>query len=493
MNDIFISYAHLDDESLDEDQKGWISKFHRVLQVKLSQLLGESPTIWRDQKLSGSDVYDDKIVNEFRNAQVMISILSPRYVKSEWCNRELHEFYKAAEDGSGVRIGDKSRIIKVVKTPFDAKEAVEHLPTIFEAILGFDFFEQDQETGRIVEFDETFGPRAKQNYFSRIYDLASEIAKILKNMRSGAAPEQTEPLTKTGRTIFLAAVTSDIQSGREKLYRELIDRGHHVLPDRPLPTSGAELEQAIREMLGQADCSVHLVGQKYGIIPEDAAHSMAKIQNDLATERFSAKPDFQRFIWMPRPLITDDERQQQFITELQENPASHAGAELMEDSLDNFRDYVVEKLKRKAKPAGTESSDDGPPSVYLIFDQKDEEAVAPVEDHLFDQGLEVMVSTFEGNEADIKQAHNEKMIHCDAVLIYHGNSDRSWVDMKLMNLMKAPGYRRTKPFAAKAVYLAPPMDRRKQRYRTHSAEVVVQEGDNFNPALLEAFTVTLKK
>ncbi|MBT7734705.1 MAG: hypothetical protein HN707_07330, partial [Verrucomicrobia bacterium] len=73
MNDIFISYAHLDDESLDEEQKGWITKFHRVLQVKLSQLLGESPTIWRDQKLSGSDIYDDKIVTEFKNAQVMIS------------------------------------------------------------------------------------------------------------------------------------------------------------------------------------------------------------------------------------------------------------------------------------------------------------------------------------------------------------------------------------------------------------------------------------
>ena len=497
MNDIFISYAHLDDQSLDEDQKGWISKFHRVLEVKLSQLLGESPTIWRDRKLSGSDVYDDKIVNEFKNAQVMISILSPRYVKSEWCNRELHEFYKSAEDGSGVRIGDKSRIIKVVKTPFDADEAVEHLPKLFEAILGFEFFEQDQETGRIMEFDETFGQRAKQNYFSRIYDLASEIAQILKNMRSGGAPEQTEPLAKTGRTIYLAAVTSDIQSGREKLYRELIDRGHHVLPDRPLPTSGTELEVSIREMLGQANCSVHLVGQKYGIIPEDAAHSMAKIQNDLATERFQAKPDFQRFIWMPRPLITDDDRQQQFITELQENPAAHAGAELMEDSLDNFRDYVVEKLKPQATPAetleNTRPSADGLPSVYLIFDQKDDETVAPIEDYLFDQGLEVMVPTFEGDEAAIKQAHNEKMVHCDAVLIYYGNADRAWVDMKLMNLMKAPGYGRTKPFVAKTVYIAPPMDRRKQRYRTHSAEVVIQEGNNFNPAQMEAFTATFKK
>ena len=176
--------------------------------------------------------------------------------------------------------------------------------------------------------------------------------------------------------------------------------------------------------------------------------------------------------------------------------SAHAGAELMEDSLDNFRDYVVEKLKPQAKPAepaaATAPSADGPSSVYLIFDQKDDESVGPLEDYLFDQGLEVMVPTFDGEEAAIKQAHIEKMTHCDAVLIYYGQADRAWVDMKLMNLMKAPGYGRTKPFVAKTVYLAPPMDRRKQRYRTHSAEVVVQEGDAFAPALLGAFTATIK-
>ena len=104
-----------------------------------------------------------------------------------------------------------------------------------------------------------------------------------------------------------------------------------------------------------------------------------------------------------------------------------------------------------------------------------------------------MVPMFDGEEADIKQAHIEKMIHCDAVLIYYGNADRSWVDMKLMNLMKAPGYGRENPFTAKTVYLAPPMDRRKQRYRTHSAEVVVQEGDKFDPTPLESFISTVKK
>lgn len=85
------------------------------------------------------------------------------------------------------------------------------------------------------------------------------------------------------------------------------------------------------------------------------------------------------------------------------------------------------------------------------------------------------------------------MIHCDAVLIFYGNADRSWVDMKLMNLMKAPGYGRINPYQAKTVYLAPPMDRRKQRYRTHAADVVIQEGEAFDPALLDSFISTLKK
>ena len=45
MNDIFISYAHVDNESLTEGQKGSISQFHRTLEIRLRQLLGENHNI----------------------------------------------------------------------------------------------------------------------------------------------------------------------------------------------------------------------------------------------------------------------------------------------------------------------------------------------------------------------------------------------------------------------------------------------------------------
>ena len=92
------------------------------MDVRLSQLLGEKPKIWRDPKIQGNDVFDEKIVSSFKDAKVMVSIMSPRYLRSEWCMRELNEFYDAASEAGGVVVGEKSRIIKVIKTPFDLSE-----------------------------------------------------------------------------------------------------------------------------------------------------------------------------------------------------------------------------------------------------------------------------------------------------------------------------------------------------------------------------------
>jgi len=40
--------------------------------------MGEKPKIWRDQKLSSSDIFDEQIVEQFKNTKLMVSILSLR-------------------------------------------------------------------------------------------------------------------------------------------------------------------------------------------------------------------------------------------------------------------------------------------------------------------------------------------------------------------------------------------------------------------------------
>src|ERR1043166_10085774 len=116
-HDFLISYAHIDDEALVAGDKGWVSRLHRLLEIRVGQLLGETPKIWRDPKLQGNDYFSDTILERLPRIAALVSVLSPRYVQSEWCNRELKEFFRVAERSGGVRIGDKARIFKVVKTP----------------------------------------------------------------------------------------------------------------------------------------------------------------------------------------------------------------------------------------------------------------------------------------------------------------------------------------------------------------------------------------
>ena len=494
MNDVFISYAHIDDQALTEGQKGWITQFHRILEVRLGQLLGERPKIWRDLKIQGNDVFDDKIITAFKDAKVMISIMSPRYMKSEWCLRELNEFYKSATEEGGIKVGEKSRIFKVIKTPIDPRDIPEQLPPVLQSIIGFEFFDFDSDTGRLSEYDETFGEQARRNYFSRIYDLAYEICELLKNYQSGDAVSIPATVANAdAKTIYLAATASDLQSERDRIRRELIERGHRVLPENHLPLVGLELEAQLRELLPECDLSIHMIGNRYGMIPEESTSSVTDLQNQIAAE-FSQQNGLERVIWMPRGLVAADDRQIDFIRRINEDEVTQAGAEIIEESLDNLKGYLLERLKPKPKPPEPETPEAAPVtsvesntrSVYLICDAQDEEAVESLEDYLFAQGYEVSLPLFEGEEADIAQAHRQKLAMCDSVLIYYGAGGRSWIEMKVMDLMQAPGFGRTKPFEAKAVLIAPPEDRRKSRFKTHFAEVFTQAGD-FTPDCIAPF------
>jgi hypothetical protein len=136
---VFISYARIDDLPLTPGEKGWVTRFHRTLKNILSMRLGREAKIWRDDKLQGTDVFSSEIVAQFRGSAALMSIVTPRYLNSEWCTREAREFCEAAQQTGGLVIGNKSRVIKVIKTPVDEHEA-QALPTHMRNLLGFEFF-----------------------------------------------------------------------------------------------------------------------------------------------------------------------------------------------------------------------------------------------------------------------------------------------------------------------------------------------------------------
>jgi hypothetical protein len=179
-----------------------------------------------------------------------------------------------------------------------------------------------------------------------------------------------------------------------------------------------------------------------------------------------------------------DERQQAFVLRVQEDPALQYGAEIIEGNLNLLKKDLIRRLsppEEKPNEATPDLREGGPPKVYLICDPRDEANVEALEDFLFDQGLEVNLPAFDGEDADAAALHQEYLLTCDAVMVYYGAAPKAWVDIKVRELLKAVGYGRENPIEVQAVYIAPPDDRRKERYRSHQAQVIHQ-GEEFVPS-----------
>ena len=149
--------------------------------------------------------------------------------------------------------------------------------------------------------------------------------------------------------------------------------------------------------------------------------------------------------------------------------------------------------EEKPKATALAKSPSGTPTLYLICDAKDEAAVEALEDYLFAQGLEVLLPAFDGDDAVVAALHQENLLSCHAVLVYYGRAPRAWVDIKLRELLKAAGYGRAAPIAVHAVYIAPPDDRRKDRFHSHQAAVIRQPGEFAPGADLDRFVSRIKE
>src|SRR5262245_42305963 len=145
---LFISYAHLDNQPFPPEQQGWITRFHASLEAFLNMRRGVKTEIWRDEKLQGNDIFADEIAAQFPRTALLVSILTPRYLKSEWCTREVQEFCNCAQHSGGVVVDNKARVFKVIKTPVDADEL---LPPVMRNALGYEFF--TYQDGAPLELD----------------------------------------------------------------------------------------------------------------------------------------------------------------------------------------------------------------------------------------------------------------------------------------------------------------------------------------------------
>jgi len=489
-SDVFLTYADIDDQPVVSGRQGWISQFQRNLKVRLEQLSGDPVRIWPQANPMGLVVAKDDILRHVPEAKTLVSVLSPPFVRSAGCRSQMATFWRTAEKSGLLEVENRSRVFKVVKTPVESKEFPQDVAALLGRLKSFEFFEWDPETGRLREFDEAFGELARQRYHERVYDLAHEMRQVLRSLRSQGTQSRKHSLH--GKVIFLATTTADLAAQRDQLQRELIEEGHRIVPQGALPIVASEIEAAVRAELEGCDFAIHLVGDRYGLVPEDTHLSVVALQNRIAAEA-SAAGGLARLVWMPRGMRPRDERQESFIRDLVRNPDAHRGAEVIQDTLENFKVLLRSRWSREAdgSPESRGKAPTAPPRVYLICDARDEAAIEPLEDFFYERRIEVGLPGFDVAEAAAQEIHIRNLTDCDGALIFYGAGGNNWVDFNIRDLQKAAGYRESVPIAERAVYIAPPASHRKERFKSVSVDVIRQPGEAFDPSILEGFASRL--
>ena len=492
---LFISYAHLDNQPLPPEQQGWITQFHASLEAFLSMRLGRKAEIWRDERLQGNDIFAAEIVAQFPHTALLVSILTPRYLESKWCTKEVQEFCNSAQQSGGVVVDNKARVFKVIKTPVDTEES---LPPAMKDSLGYEFF--TFEDGAPLELDP--GANA-QAYKLKVNKLAWDIVQLLKKLEATTGVNATG-VNAMGRNapatakpvIYLAECSRDRREAREILEGDLRRHGYTVLPDQQLPREEEEYVTAVERLLARCALSIHLVGDRYGAVPDGPSQkSVTVLQNELAVQR-SKSGKLPRVIWLRDGTASVHAQQQAFIEALHQDAEAQFGADLITGDLEELKTSIHATLKKletpeQEKPPASVTARDRAKLIYLICDRQDRKATVPVRKFCREHGFEIQIPAFEGDATAIREANQQLLTSCDAVILFYGAGDEAWKRAVDDELKKMPGYRGGKPLLATYTYLADPKTSDKEDLLDMEEPNLINGLEGFSEAAMAAFMQTM--
>jgi hypothetical protein len=449
-NDIFISYAHVDNISVTDDDEGWVTKFHESLWAAIRQKIGrpEGFTIFRDDKLRGNDEFSDTLDAEYRQSAVFISILAPSYLASDWCLKELNGFCAQNHPGFGVKVGDKSRVFKVMPPPHVPPE--QH-PEHFKGMLGYRFYERNDMTTEEVPFRRTRPDDPDQRYWTRLDALARDIAALLvemKRLAEGEPQPQPPGVQPTGASVYLAEVTDDLLDYRDQVKRDLEQQGLRVVPDGQLPLTTAEFASAARKELEQSLLSIHLLGQFYGRRPAGEERSFTHLQY-LEALKVAKTKKLQRIIWVKKDIDISqlaDAKQKTFLESLelepdqQQMPGTETQVEFVRVCVEELKDIIL----LKARPPVPKL--EGNPFFYISCTPEDNEQARRILGCLREEKYEGVVSPLEDgvDSKMIKRYHRSNLKRCDVFVMLYGRAPEVWVHEKALEAWEVASRRKKK-------------------------------------------------
>jgi hypothetical protein len=436
--DIFVSHAHVDDKPLPGAGKGWVANLVDAMEVLLAQQLGRADPdhLWMDPRLSGNEPLTDQIMTALDQSGVLLVILSPGYVASDWCLREKNEFLRRMEQ---VVARSRSRVFVVERDQVeDAKRPAE-----FRDLLPYRFWRPPErgKPQRILGFPAP--DPAEKEYYDRLNELAIAIVRELQSLKTASATGSV-PL-QPRQSVFLAEVTDDLDLQRDEVKRYLDQLeapgqpGIHVLPEKIYPADPVALKREMERDLAECKLFVQLLSEAPGKKRPDLPKGIVQFQYELA--KAAGKEILQ---WCPPTTNIDavgDADHKQFL---------RLGT-VRKEGVEGFKKFVRDRAYAKPEPLRPKTD----AFVFVDSEANDMALAREIFDELvrYDQGAKLPRKG--GTPREMRQDLERNLTLCNALIIVYGTSTAAWVGEQLMQCRKVL-QKRDSDLLALAVYQGPP-------------------------------------
>ena len=453
---IFVSYAHVDNQAETDDLDGWVTHLVRELERRISGQIGRKEFVYFkiDHQLNGHEQLDEQIRTAIRESSIFLLIGSNGYLASDWCmNQELSQF-----------LGDfgGERIVIVEKMPYNRAA----LPKPVANRVGKAFWEEDRIKGEWRTFgDPVAAALTDAKYQERINRLSQEMAALLltttKPDNGSASPAVVETSAEGKPAVYLAESSEDLDEDRDSVRSYLLQHNMAVFsPDR-FPADPNQYRAELKKLLHRDGIifAQLLSGSRGRRLAEgDDTSRCVRLQYEVAAGQHV--PIYQ---WRSRSLDVEA------VTN-ENHRALLLGSDVQVSSLEEFKALLVDRAQ-------------APPARVVVSRDKD------ADDQLARQVLAtVRELTFTADVAAITDQQDllePKLRNCEALIFVHGSVQTE----NLRNHFRecsAVIRRRLGPPPTRAILIGPPPNKPPLEFRFLKPESINCEA-GFDPDKLRDF------
>lgn len=205
---IFISYAHRDNEGLYEGKmEQFVEDIRDILETEHEWL---ATIMWDEAFLRWGDDLESRIETELADSALFIPFISPSYLNSEWCRKEFVQFTDAATRADAPRPSSKSSLVlPMIWTPPKALSDQSSTDSVVQRV---------RATKYIQAMDARNEPRGSKDYIRVVNEVATALAEILEERSKDDLPpdEDDAPSEDPRDMIEVLASFEELQSTFEK-------------------------------------------------------------------------------------------------------------------------------------------------------------------------------------------------------------------------------------------------------------------------------------